>query len=67
MGAAERFMQIYADLPLNVRKEIVLVVDDEPITWNVAYREIRGGTALGAKILNKLEALKIIGGGNGNK
>ena len=58
--SAERFIKIYSNLPLNVRKEIVLVIDDEPITWNVAYREIRGKTELGKTILKKLEALKII-------
>ncbi len=58
--SAERFVKIYSNLPLNVRKEIVLVIDDEPITWNVAYREIRGKTELGKTILKKLEALKII-------
>lgn len=60
MASAERFIGIYANLPLNVRKEIILVIGDEPITWNVACREITGKTKLGAEILKKLEGLKII-------
>ena len=58
---SERFFKIYADLPLNLRNEIVLVLPDRgPITWNVAYLEISGGTQLGEVILEKLLELKII-------
>lgn len=60
MGAAERFLKAYANLPLNTRREIILVINDEPISWNVAYREIGGKTGLGSEILKKLGALKII-------
>ncbi|MDD5163143.1 MAG: hypothetical protein PHD95_02965 [Candidatus ainarchaeum sp.] len=60
MGLAEKFMRVYANLPLNIRKEIVLVINNEPITWSVAYREISGKTALGEIILKKLGDLKII-------
>ncbi|GEM_PF-990021 len=58
----EKFLQVYSNLPLNARKEIVLVVDDEPITWNVAYNEVLGSTLLGTQILMKLEEFKIIEG-----
>ena len=57
----ELFLQAYSNLPLNARKEIVLVVNDEPITWNVAYLEVLGNTPLGEDILKKLEELKILG------
>lgn len=53
-------MKIYANLPLNLREEVVLVVDDKPISWNVAYLEVAGETKLGREILEKLEVLKII-------
>lgn len=60
MGLSERFLKVYSNLPLNVRQEIVLVIDDEPITWNVAYLEISGKTKLGKRVLKKLGELKII-------
>jgi len=60
MGAAEKFLKVYANLPLNLRKEIILVIGDEPITWNVAYKEASGKTKLGEQILKKLAALQII-------
>jgi len=56
----EKFFKVYANLPLNLRDEIILVIDDEPITWKVAYLEISNNTKLGEQILGKLEALKII-------
>lgn len=60
LGLKERFLKIYADLPLNLRKEIILVLDEEPITWNVTYLEVSNNTEKGSQILKKLEVLKII-------
>lgn len=57
----ERFFKIYANLPLNLREEIVLVLLQKgPITWNVAYLEINNDTELGKEILQKLIDLKFI-------
>lgn len=60
MPLRERFLKIYADIPLNLRKEIILVLDKEPLTWNVAYVEIVNNTQKSEKILKKLKELKII-------
>lgn len=56
----EKFFRVYANLPLNLREEIILVIKDEPITWKVAYLEISNNTKLGNEILEKLEALGLI-------
>jgi len=45
---------------LNLRREIILVINDEPITWNTAYVEIKNKTKLGRKILLKLIELNFI-------
>ncbi len=60
MEARERFLKIYADLPLSLRKEIILILDKEPLTWNVAYIEVLHHTKKAQEILTKLEALEII-------
>jgi hypothetical protein len=61
LGRKEKFLQIYANLPLGVRQEIILVLDDRgPITWDVAYIEVDAGTPLSKTILEKLEKLNII-------
>lgn len=60
MTQKENFLKIYANIPLNVREEIILVVENEPITWKIAKMEVDNDTKLAKEILNKLEALKII-------
>ena len=56
-----RFYRVYANLPINLREEIILVIPEKgPITWNVAYLEIENETKLGKRILEKLDELKII-------
>lgn len=56
----QKFLQIYADLPFGLRKEIIAVVDDEPFTWNSAKIEIENDTDIGEQILDKLSKLEII-------
>jgi len=61
MANKERFLRIYANLPVNLRNEIILVLPNVgSITWNVAYLEISNDTKLGKEILEKLSNLKII-------
>lgn len=56
-----KFLKIYVNLPLGVRREIILVLDDgRPITWDVAFVEVEADTPLSKTILEKLEKLKII-------
>lgn len=60
-GARERFLKLYSNLPINLRKDIILVLDEKgPISWDVAYLEVENKTKLGEKILKKLDELKII-------
>lgn len=56
----QKFLKIYANLPLGVRKEIVLTLDDKPMTWNVAFIEVNNDTKLSKIILGKLDKLGII-------
>lgn len=60
MDRKERFLKVYANLPLNLREEVVLVIENQPISWSVAYLEVSNNTELGDTILEKLEALKVI-------
>lgn len=56
----QKFYKIYSNLPLNLRDEIVIVINNEPLTWKVAKLYIDEDTKLGKEILAKLEELKII-------
>jgi hypothetical protein len=61
----ERFLRVYTNLPIAVRKEIVLVLEDEkgvkqPVSWEAAYLEIRDNLPLSQRMLDILEKLKVI-------
>ena len=56
-----KFMKTYVNLPLGIRQEIILVLDDgRPITWDVAFVEVQTDTPLSNQILGKLTLLEII-------
>jgi len=57
---AVRFMKIYANLPLEERSQVVVVLNEEPISWEVARNEIIHNTKKGKEILKKLKKLNII-------
>jgi len=56
----ERFLKIYANIPLGLRSEIICVVEDKTISWNVAFVEIDQDTPLSKIILEKLNKLNLI-------
>jgi hypothetical protein len=60
----EKFLRSFANLPLNTRREIILVLQEnglkQPITWDVAYFEVKNNTERSKKILEKLEELNLI-------
>lgn len=56
----ERFLKVYANLPLGSRGEIVAVLEDGPVTWQAAYLEVINDTPHAAEILGQLEHLKIL-------
>lgn len=56
----ERFKRVYANLPLGLRSEIVAVLDNEIMTWNVVKIEVDNNTAMGKRLLEYLEELEII-------
>lgn len=55
-----KFFQVYANLPLGSRREIIAVISGEPITWQVAKLEIELNTLKGKEILDQLIELKIL-------
>ena len=62
-----RFLMVYQNLPLNERKNTILILEDKkekpskkPISWDIAYIEIDQETKRGEEILNKLIELDLI-------
>lgn len=61
LGNREKFLKIYANLPLSVRSEIIAVLEDgKPITWDVAFFEVDNNTKQSEIILKKLQKLELI-------
>ncbi len=58
----ERFLKTYANVPLSMRDDIVATLDDhdKPISWDVAYLEVRANTGVADQILKKLAELEMI-------
>ncbi|MBI2025533.1 hypothetical protein HYT04_01970 [Candidatus Kaiserbacteria bacterium] len=57
----DAFFRLYPNLPIAVRKEAVVVLDDgRPISWDVAFQEISAESALGDQILKKLFEMGIL-------
>lgn len=57
----DSFFRFYANLPIGIRREVILDLPERgPITWEVAYKEIRVNSELGESILQKLIELGFI-------
>jgi hypothetical protein len=54
------FFSVYSKVPLNIRDEIVAVIDGKPITWNVAFIEVNAVTPKAEGILQTLRGMSII-------
>jgi hypothetical protein len=56
----ERFLKVYSNLPEDIRKEIIIVIDGKSYTWNAASVEIINDTSLGEHIIEKLVRMELI-------
>lgn len=56
----EDFLKVYANIPLSLRDEIILVFEARPLTWNVIYIEVKANTDISHKILKELKDLNLI-------
>ena len=54
------FLKTYANLPLGTRDEIVVVLDDQPMTWNAVYLELKEDTQKGRQALETIVQLGIL-------
>lgn len=57
----EKFFRVYANLPIGLRDQVVIVVPEVgPMSWNAAYTEVSNNTKIGDSIVEKLIEQKII-------
>ena len=55
-----RFYKTFANLPLGVRDEIVLVLNSQPMTWNVIKLEVDTESKLSKEALSLMNELKLL-------
>ena len=55
-----RFLRTYANLPLAVRNEIAVVVDNDAISWNALKIEVENNTVIGKKATVILDRLNFL-------
>lgn len=60
MDYKSKFLKIYANIPLNLRNEIVVVIDNQPLSWNAAKIEIENDSPIGKQIIEKLVNMGIM-------
>lgn len=60
MDKKTKFYQVYGNLPLGLRQEIVVIVDGEPLSWNAAKIEIDNNTDKTEEILDNLDRLELL-------
>lgn len=55
-----KFLKAYANLPEPEMELVIIIIDDKPISWDKANKEISDKTHLGDKILKKMKLLGIL-------
>jgi len=55
-----RFYRMYGNLPIPFRKEIVAVVDDEPMSFAVIKLELDNKTEMGNRALQNMIDMELI-------
>lgn len=54
------FFRVYSNVPLGVREEVVIVIDDAALSWNATYYEVLANSPVSERILMELRELAII-------
>jgi len=56
----DRFFKVYSNLPEDVRREVVIFINEKPYTWDVVFIEISNDTELGHRMLKRLTEMELI-------
>lgn len=55
-----RFIKLFASVPLQLRDEIIAVVDGKPVSWSNAYNQIKNKSKDGDLIIKQLVDMKVL-------
>lgn len=54
------FLKLFANVPVPLRDEIIVLIDNRPLTWNSAYGEIVNDTQRAEAILEGLKKVGVL-------
>ena len=55
-----KFLKLLATVPIPLRDEIIGIVDEKPVSWNVAYGEIKQDTENAENLLQHFKNIELI-------
>lgn len=56
----EKFLKIYEKLPPDEKRQIIIILKNQPYSWNVVYVEVFNKTKMSEVMLKKLHDMEII-------
>ena len=56
----ETFLKTYANIPIQLRDDIIVTYKNEPFTWRTVYIEVIGQTEMGRLLLEEMNSLNLI-------
>ena len=56
----DRFLKVYSNLPEDMRKEVIIVMNEKPYSWDSVFVEVSADTELGKAMVNKLTKMELI-------
>lgn len=56
----ETFLKTYANVPVQLRDDIIVTFSNEPFSWRTVYIEVKGQTEMGDLLLKELNSLNLI-------
>ena len=60
MKGDQDFFKVFSNVPIDERNNVIVIIDKESISWNLASIEIKNKTKRGEKVLKTLKELEII-------
>ncbi len=55
-----KFIQSYTNVPENLRRDTIVILNKKPYSWDTVYYEVKNKTPLGEELLKKLNEIGLL-------
>lgn len=55
-----KFLKVFANVPLPLREEIIVMIEDKPLSWNTVYAEFKMDTVNVKEIITRLKLIGVL-------